>query len=206
MPIYELLRIKDTNNNSILSMVKTINTQILSAVKASGYSLYGIFFGLFGLATNEIYLMATREDSNPSLDKNTSLSKLIPEHNLDLRESYQLCPTVRPTDHTPRTRDGIYVFRWFNIFNRDVDEIVKLSDEAWVTFEGGFDSEVQGLFAEVDRSQEQGWMLLLTWYQDLSVWEASRRPPEEARERFLKRHKLTIEAIPIATRLYHINT
>jgi hypothetical protein len=204
MTIYELLKIKDTNSNGILNMVKTINGQILPEAKASGYSLYGIFFGLFGLATNELYLMAMREDEGPSSGGITPLSQLIPEHNFNLRENYQLSPTVRPTEHTMRTRDGIYVFRWFNIFNRNVDEIVKLSDEAWVLFEGGFESEIQCLFAERDRSQEQGRMLLLTWYRDLSVWEASRRPPEEARKRFLKRHKLTIEAIPIATRLYHI--
>jgi hypothetical protein len=204
MTTYELLRIKDTNSNGILTMVKTINTRILPEAGRSGYSLYGIFFGLFGLASNELYLMAMREEDSSSQNGITPLTKLIPEHDFILRESYQLSPTVRPIEHTTRTKDGIYVFRWFNIFNRDVDEIVKLSDEAWVPFEGGFESEVQGLFSERDRSQERGWMLLLTWYRNLSVWEASRRPPEEARERFLRRHKLTIEAIPIATRLYHI--
>ncbi len=202
MTTYELLRVKDTNSNGILNMVKTINTRILTEAKASGYSLYGIFFGLFGLATNELYLMATREDIGPSSEGTTPLSKLITDHNFSLRESYLLTPTVRPTEHTTRTKGGIYVFRWFDVYNRDVEEIVKLSDEAWVTFEGGFDSEVQGLFAERDRSHERGKMLLLTWYRDLSVWEASRRPPEEARERFLKRHNLTIESIPIATRLF----
>jgi hypothetical protein len=204
MTTYELLRIKDANSNGILNMVKTINTPILPEAKASGYSLYGIFFGLFGLATNELYLITMRNDIGPSSEGTTPLSKLVTKHDFSLRESYLLTPTVRPTEHTTRTREGIYVFRWFNILNRDVDEIVKLSDEAWVPFEGGFESEVQGLFAEQDRSRERGWMLLLTWYKDLSVWEASRRPPQEARERFLKRHKLTIEAIPIATRLYRI--
>jgi hypothetical protein len=200
---YELLRSKDNDSNGILNMVKTINTRILPEVKASGYSLYGIFFGLFGLSSNELYLIATREDIGPSLEGTTPLSKLISENNFSLRESYQLSPTVRPTEHTTRTRDGIYVFRWFTIFNRDVDEIVKLSDEAWVSFEGDFDSEVQGFFAERDRSNEQGRMLLLTWYRDLSVWETSRKPSPEARERFQKRHKLTLETMAIATRLYH---
>jgi hypothetical protein len=204
MTSYELLKVKDLNSNGIQNMVKTINTRILPEAKASGLSLYGIFFGLFGLATNELYFMTMKEEDGSYSNGISPLSQLIQENNFILRETYQLSPTVRPTEHTRRTRDGIYVFRWFNIFNHDVDEIVKLSDEAWVPFEGGFESEVQGLFAERDRSQEQGWMLLLTWYRDLSVWEASRRPPEEARERFLKRHKLTIEAIPIATRLYPI--
>jgi hypothetical protein len=202
MTTYELLRIKDTNSNGILNLVKTINTRIFPEAGRSGYSPYGIFFGLFGLASNELYLMAMREDDGSSQNGITPLTQLIPEHDFILRESYQLSPTVRPVEHTPRTRGGIYVFRWFTIFNRDVEEIVKLSYEAWVPFEGGFDSEVQGLFAERDLCPEKGTMLLLTWYRDLSVWEASRRPPQEARERFLKRHNLTLETIPIATRLY----
>jgi hypothetical protein len=205
MTTYELLRIKDTNSNGILNMVKTINTRILPEAGRSGYSLYGIFFGLFGLATNELYLMARRENGGPSSDEISPLSKLIEEHRFNLRETFQFSPTVRPIEHSQRTRSGIYVFRWFDVFNRDVEEIVKLSDEAWVTFEGDFDSEVQGLFAEKDRSREQGKMLLLTWYRDLSVWETSRKPSPEARERFLKRHKMTLESLPIATRLYLTN-
>jgi hypothetical protein len=202
MTTYELLRIKDTNTNGILHMVKTINTSILPEAKASGYSLYGLFFGLFGLASNELYLMTTREEASPSLEGITPLSRLIVDHNFSIRETYQLSPTVRPTEHTMRTRKGIYVFRWFHIHNRDVEEIVRLSDEAWVSFEGDFDSEVQGLFAQADRSQDQGRMLLLTWYRDLSVWETSRKPSPEARERFQKRHGMTIETMAIATRLY----
>jgi len=101
-----------------------------------------------------------------------------------------------------RSRGGIYVLRWFDVRNRDVDEIVRLSDEAWTPFEEGFDSEIRGLFAECDRSNDQGKMLLLTWYQNLSVWEASRQPSKEAKDRFRRRHDLTIETIAIATRLF----
>jgi len=202
MTTYEFFRVKDTKSNGILNIVKTINTQILSEAKQSGYSLYGLFFGLFGLASNELYWVAVREDNGPFLDGITPLSKLAARHNLSLQESYQLNPTVRPIEHTMRRKGGIYVFRWFDVNNRDVDEIVKLSDEAWIPFEEGFDSEIQGLFAEGDRSNKQGKMLLLTWYRDLSVWEASRRPSKEAKERFLRRHDLTIETTAVATRLF----
>jgi hypothetical protein len=202
MITYEFLRLKDTKSNGILNMVKTINTRILPEAKQSGYSLYGLFSGLFGLASNELYWVAVREDNGPLLDGFTPLSKLAASHNLSLQESVQLIPTVRPIEHTMRTKGGIYVFRWFDVNNRDVDEIVRLSDEAWVPFEGDFESEIQGLFAEQDHSNKQGKMLLLTRYRDLSVWEASRRPSKEARERFLRRHELTIETTAIATRLF----
>ena len=202
MATYEFLMVKDDKSNGILDLVKIINTRILPEAGQAGYSLYGLFFGLFGLASNEIYLAAMREDDGPFPDGITPLSKLVAEQDLTLQESYQLAPTVRPTEHTARSRAGIYVFRWFDVLNRDVDQIVKLSDEAWVPFEGGFESEVQGLFAEKDRRPEQGKMLLLTWYRDLTVWENSRKPSPEAKERFLKRHDLTVETIAIATRLF----
>ena len=116
-------------------------------------------------------------------------------------EQTVLEPTVRPLVHERRSKPGIYVFRWFSIRNKDVEEIARLSNEAWETFEAGFDTEVQGLFAEVGRAKELGTMLLITWYKDLSVWQDSRAPADAARELFMKRHELTIEATPIATRL-----
>jgi len=44
-------------------------------------------------------------------------------------------------------------------------------------------------------------MLLITWYKNLSAWEESRHPPKDARENFLRRHQLTLNAKPIATML-----
>ena len=201
MATYEIIRLKDTDSNSIFNMIKSFNDRILSEAEQSGYSLYGLFLGLLGLASNELYLAVFREDDKPYPNGTSPLSGLLESHNFRLKEHYQLIPTVRPTEHSMRTREGIYVFRWFDVLNRDVDEIVKLSDAAWTSFEEGFNSEIQGLFAESDRSQEQGKMLLLTWYQNFAVWEASRRPAKEAKERFLRRHELTIETVAIATRL-----
>jgi hypothetical protein len=134
-------------------------------------------------------------------DKEHSITAQIESATLAPLDSISLVPTVRPTEHTPRTRPGIYVFRWFDVYNKDIEEIAALSNEAWNTFEGGFDTEVQGLFCEEDTSTEKGKMLLITQYTDLSVWEASRNPAPEARENFLKRARLTIEARPICTRL-----
>jgi hypothetical protein len=104
-------------------LAKTINTRILPEAGRSGYSLYGIFFGLFGLASNELYLMATKEDGGPSSGGITPLAGLVTEHKFSLRENFHLNPTVRPTEHSKRTRNGLYVFRWFLIHNRDVDEM-----------------------------------------------------------------------------------
>ena len=92
------------------------------------------------------------------------------------------------------------LFRSVNM--KDVDEIARLSDTAWNTFEGDFDTKVQGLFVQADRGPDQGEMLLLTWYRNLTVWEESRLPSPEARANFMQRQKLVLEAKPIATRLF----
>jgi len=202
MTVYEVIRIKDKNSNSILNMINKFSTGILSEIEQSGYVLYGIFFGVLGLASNELFLVVVRENNAPTSEDTDSLPDLLKANHLSIQESHRLCPTVRPTEHTTRSRDGIYVFRWFDVMNRDVDEIVRISDGAWTSFEEGFDSEIQGLFAEYDRSKEQGKMLLLTWYRNLTVWEASRQPSKESRERFRRRHALTIETVAIATRLF----
>ena len=44
-------------------------------------------------------------------------------------------------------------------------------------------------------------MLLVTWYKDLNVWQASRVPAPEAQQRFIARQALLDSAVPIATRL-----
>jgi hypothetical protein len=201
MVAYEFFKVKDVKSNGILNMVKAIHP-MLSEARPAGYALYGVFFGLLGLASNELYLVTVRDQTGPAANTPSPWSTLLQDRNFSLPEQHLLFPTVRPVEHAMRTKEGIYVFRWFDVKNSDVDEIVQLSDEAWVPFEGGFDSEIQGLFAESDRSRKPGKMLLLTWYRNLGVWEASRRPSKEAKERFLKRHALTLETTAIATRLY----
>jgi len=192
--IYHLNKLKDTSSNGVQDILQKLNLLLPTAEK-NGYRKWGVFFGLFGLATNELYLVMMCENEDDSL------ANLIEAEELQLLQSFKFVPTVRPVQHEPRTAKGIYVFRWFDVNNKDVAEIAQLSEQAWVTFEGGFDTQVQGLFAENESSTDISKMLLVTWYRNLAVWEESRKAPEEARTRFAKRHQLTIEAIPIATRL-----
>ena len=158
----------------------------------AGLEVYGTFVGLFGLATNECYLVTYGE---------TSAAELLNDR-FEIIMAREFVPTVRPTEFSPRTEPGIYVFRWFQVNMKDVDEIARLSDTAWNTFEGDFDTKVQGLFVQADRGPDQGEMLLLTWYRNLTVWEESRLPSPEARANFMQRQKLVLEAKPIATRLF----
>src|SRR5689334_8406887 len=92
-------------------------------------------------------------------------------------EHHGLTATARPTTAAARPKtDGIYVHRWFTIDAEEVDEFVALSNEAWVGFEGGFDSDVFGLFvadaSPDDKREGARRMLLMTHYRDFATWEA----------------------------------
>ncbi len=187
---YTVTRLKDRSQQNNLAALQSFRERSLP----EGIGLFGLFTPLFGMATNEFYAVTWSEQPHQLVAFASALD-------LEVGEQQGLEPTVRPTEHRPCSKPGIYVFRWFRVDMNNVDEIARLSREAWVTFEGGFQTEVQGLFRESTPAADTGAMLLITQYDDLSVWEASRMPAPEARENFLARARLTIEATPIATRL-----
>ena len=190
---YQVNLLKDNDSPGPLNLLEAVREGITPALAEQGIGCFGVFQGLFGLASNELYVVLNHDGPMPDVD--------VAFDQFERVSAVDLEPTVRPTDHSPRIRDGIYVFRWFEVHMKDVDEIAALSNTAWETFETGFATEVQGLFAQPDRSVDRGRMLLITWYEDLNAWQDSRRPAPEARENFMRRHQLTLEAFPVATRL-----
>ncbi len=196
--IYDVHTLRDTNHSGSLVLIEHCQSTLTQQVTAMGGEVFGVFATLFGLASNEIYLVLMSPDGMPPL----SLAEGI-----ILVESNRFTPTIRPLIAAPMKVPGVYVFRWFEVNRKNIPEIVSLSNEAWTSFEGGFDTEIQGLFVAVDndvateRKNEATRMLLITWYKDLRVWQASRSPAPEAMENFRKRHALTLSARPIATRL-----
>ena len=219
--IYQVTRLKHPDRPDAEALVNYCQGEPGKHLDAAGIGVFGLFRPLFGLATNEVYLVTfARSTVSDTLNAAFTQKQPAAAPKVQMLDTVILEPTVRPTEHLPRSREGIYVFRWFDIatdttpdhqaagegVGRKIEEIIRLSKEAWVTFEGGFDTEVQGLFCEpgirdntVTSSRSR--MLLITWYQSLSVWEASRFPAPAARENFLKRQQLTQSATPVATRL-----
>lgn len=169
------------------------------ALERAGGHPWGAWYGLFGLRSNELIVV-----TNWPLDAAPSglIAGRLPA-GAKVLEHYEFVPTVRPETDAPLSRPGLYVFRFFAVDNRDVDEVAALSHEAWTTFENTSDyqAEPQALFAERDRTSETGTMLLLTWYDGLDSWQRSRTPAPEARENFRRRAELTRSTLAIATRL-----
>jgi hypothetical protein len=162
-----------------------------------GGVLYGMFVGWFGIGSGELIVVTSMAPSDGSPDE--PLSQLAGTR---VVEKHLLRPTVRPTSTDALTRPGLYVSRFFHVKTVDVDEVVRLSQEAWRTFEtsSAYRSEPQALWRTAYPT-EQSDVLLLTWYDNFTSWEVSRDPAPAARDNFRRRHTLTSGTIAYATRL-----
>ncbi len=160
-----------------------------------GAEIWGAFYGLFGIGSNELVLVLHTEGGAPI--------RAATEAGFEVVESHVLVPTVRPDKFEPLTRPGLYVFRFFDVAHEDVDEIARLSSQAWTSFEStdAYAAQPQGLFGQAGRSDPRGVMVLLTWYDGLDSWQSSRKPTPEATDNFRRRRELTQGTIAYATRL-----
>ncbi|MCA9829590.1 MAG: hypothetical protein KC495_03870 [Dehalococcoidia bacterium] len=180
-------------------LLEVLRQAVYPAIEQAGGRLWGTWLGLFGLRNNEL-IVATSWDSGA--DPAGVLTDLLPAA-AKVMEQYTFVPTVRPESDAPLTRDGLYVFRFFDVRTPDVEQVATLSNEAWTTFENtaAYQAEPQALFKEREPAPDRSTMLLLTWYDGFASWETSRTPAPEARDNFRRRAELTLGAFPIATRL-----
>ncbi len=188
-----------TARNTSAPLLEVLRAKVLPGLAAVRINCWGLWSGLFGLAANELVLITVSERGGHA----NALRGALVAADCQIAELLELAATVRPTSSAPPTREGLYVFRFFDVRNSDVDEIATLSAQAWTTFEttDAYQSQPQGLFCPADRGAERGLMLLCTWYDGFASWETSRAPPAAARENFRRRHALTASTWAIATRL-----
>jgi len=192
MSYYCLHHIKRPSTRDCTRLIEDTRAATAEQLVSHNISTVGIFRGLFGLASNEIYLLTYSQTNQYNSDFIVNDAVIL--------NRLQLLPSIRPVQHTPLVTPGIYVFRFWQLDAQHIPELIRLSENAWRTFEQGFESEVFGLFTEdTCHASRQG--LLLTWYRDLSVWQSSRTPDANARENFRQRQLLIDEALPIATSL-----
>lgn len=176
--VYQRLQARENHNRALVESIRS--------GEHSG-QLWGAFTGLFGLANNEVIMI--RSGTNVAVDNAV--------------ESEVLTPTARPESPLPLAKPGLYVFRRFLVKEDSVDEFVKLSVQAWTTFEGAdeFAASPQGLFRPPTDQAGNIDMLLVTWYDGFSSWQVSRQPDADAAENFKRRQALTLKTSAIATSL-----
>lgn len=195
--IFQRLTVRGSDRNW-QPLAERIRQESLLAWQDQGLAVWGVWYGLFGLASNELYVVLVGEQA-------VEASSQLPDDS-SVADNLILSPTVRPESPEPCTAPGLYVFRTFEVNNSDVDEVATLSKQAWSTFEAtdAYRAQPMGLFCEADRSAARGTMLLVTWYDGLGSWQTSRAPAPEARDNFRRRHALTHSTAAVATRLVEL--
>ena len=149
-----------------------------------GATTWGLFAPLIGAASETLEVVvagALRSLTSATVEASASLTA-----------------TVRPTDASPLSDDGVYALRWFDIDPVDWPEFLALSEGAWPGFEGANPGvRIHGFF----RSGEDR-VLLVTRYPSLASWETSRNAPDDAGgANFRRRHELTRSTIVRTYRL-----
>ena len=192
-------RLKGRERNWQL-LARDLADAVLPALVPDGIRRWGMWSGLFGIGSNELVLMTS---ADAGVDHSALLNARIAAAPCAIVEQHLLRATVRPVDREPPTRPGLYVLRFFDVNNADVDEIARLSFDAWSTFEttDAYRAQPQGLFCQNDRTDARGIMLLCTWYDGLESWATSRSPPAQAAENFRRRQQLTFGTIAYAANL-----
>lgn len=164
----------------------------------AGIHCWGIWQGLFGIASDELLVMAVALGDRPAGDFGEDFADgAIVVDCLPLRA------TARPEGIDPLERQGLYVLRLFEADPLNFDEMVALSRQAWETFEPTerYAARPEGLFRAAEAPGDVGRMLLVTWYDGFLSWEESRLPAPQAAENFRRRHALTRSTVAYATRL-----
>jgi hypothetical protein len=158
------------------------------ALKAADGELLGLFSPQLGFASNEAVLLIRRHDASTARSRDAAPNVASFRHD-------RLTPTSRPRDDQVLKAGGIYVHRWFTVDGDRVSDFIDLSNRAWGGFEDAYETEIFGLFRaeadETDRAQGSARLLLLTWYGNHAVWEASREQARDAKSLFAQRHELT---------------
>ncbi len=180
---------------------KTLAREVLSAWERAGISAWGLWEGLFGVGSDELLVVAA---SRMELDASV-FTRALDGRSLMVNDRLLMTPAARPVDEgvRPCRKPGLYVFRFFDVALLHVQEFATLSRQAWETFEhaDAYAAEPVGLFRQQPGSGEETRMLLVTWYDGLRSWEASRRPHPQAAANFQRRRALTRRTVALATRL-----
>jgi hypothetical protein len=195
--LFHYLRLR-TRDRGWQAMAEALGRHTLPAWQAEGLQVWGVWQGLFGVASNELLLIGVSEHPEVA----APIAQALPS-GVEVVDRLGLKATARPRSVRPLTPEGLYVFRFFDVAAAHVDEIVALSREAWETFErtDRYAARPEGLFRPHGDGQDAGRMLLLTWYDGFGSWQTSRSPAPEARRNFLRRHELTGGTVALATRL-----
>ncbi|MBI5287984.1 MAG: hypothetical protein HY873_03305 [Chloroflexi bacterium] len=148
-----------------------------SDIAAGGGSIFGLFAGLIGLASDEGVLITAWPDAEAANAGASRLTAAVSE--IVESTSERIVPTARPLDATPPRETGVYAHRWFWLQPQDWAEFQRLSEEGvWPYFESD-GCRIVGLWRSMEPGQPAK-ALLLTRYPSVAHWERTRLQSPDA--------------------------
>ena len=185
-------------NSRCWSQVSDQIRQIKSFKATEGEpALYGIWRSQIGLPRDTITLISTW----PNAD--IARSKVADIHNqlalVQRSRATIMVPTLRPKTAKSPVMQGNYAFRWFQTPTENFEEFLKLSEDAWPSFENSYDAQVIGLWRLMENQKKNIKTLVLTRRPGLSMWERSKIPqtPKEiiTRQKLSRRYDLCDQTV-----------
>lgn len=152
-----------------------------------------------GLSNNQMGLMLAWSDDN--LEQAEAFNDALQSLEGVTIVSSRLFEAVYLSDglQVP-TAEGFYVHREEKYSFDDVSEAVRLSQEAWVTWEPYWGALVIGLFREINSSADAVNLNRIAWYPSYAAWLNTRNFSEdiESSVRFTERRGLLVPGSGIA--------
>jgi hypothetical protein len=194
-PIYQYTTLRLARGRNVATRVAShLVGEGGTRLAEAGGSLYGLWAGQLGFSSDEAVLITVWPDERTArlnAEAHVSGSAAVVD-----ATSECLVPTLRPKDPTPPTGPGMFVLRWFDIEADALPEVIRLSGEAWETFEKIYDARIFGLFRASQAEPGHARLLLITRYASYAVWEDSRSGDDpDAWKRFIRRHELTYSTV-----------
>jgi hypothetical protein len=106
--------------------------------------------------------------------------------------------SLRGGDGPIETGAGFYIHRFNRNLSEDVDQVLSLSEQAWLTWEPFWDAKTVGVWRDLDKVDESNGvtrLMRIAWYRDIEHWQATRefwREPDSL-ELFLERAALQLD-------------
>ncbi|MEX2131543.1 MAG: hypothetical protein WD772_08645 [Pseudohongiellaceae bacterium] len=191
----------------LTAVIAGIRDEVLTAMRLSGATPFALWTPVekpddapfAGLNANQVILMLAW--NRPATDLVPSLETVLRTVSGVSNVSTRVYTPLYLTDglNVP-TDTGFYVHRDEFYSADNVDEVFRLSREAWVTFEPAFGVKVVGLFREIPEQDGIARLNRIFWYPDYAGWGNSRNfgiDPESQR-RFQERRQYQVEGSGIA--------
>ena len=200
---YSILEVEQGN----IELLESARNDLLTEASSNGGVVYATWVSadkpldapFAGLSNNQMGLMLAW--SNDSLGQAETFRAALESIDRVTMVSSRLFEAVYlPAGLELPTEDGFYVHREEKYSLEDVSDAVRLSQEAWVTWEPHWGVVVVGLFREIDSTTEVVNLNRIVWYPSYEAWLETRNFAEdmESAARFRERRSMLIPGSGIA--------